>query len=284
MDHLQKAVSKHNTDIILAQEPLVRDGKIAGIPLHWSTWMSKNSKAAIILPNSSLHSTVLSTTDNAIAVTITLQGKPCSLISAYSSPLADIEPALSDIQSIISSVAGENFLAGTDLNGHHTSWGYSDNDNRGRAIEDFVNSQSLVILNEPDAPSVLHSNGTVGWPNLTIASSSEISQLTSCEVLQEETMSHHQYIRIQINSARNTIAFRRFKTKYGGHRPFIEKIKQLAHNSIVQIKTQDNIIDLDNTIEKIHNEIIEACKKSYKIKKTGNCQTPSLVDPRNQIS
>ncbi|GBO36794.1 hypothetical protein AVEN_118850-1 [Araneus ventricosus] len=52
----------------------------------------------------------------------------------------------------------------------------------------------MMLLNPMDAPpTFFHINGTVERPDHTIASNNEVSSKTSWEVLEEETMSDHQY-------------------------------------------------------------------------------------------
>ncbi|GBO36793.1 hypothetical protein AVEN_118849-1, partial [Araneus ventricosus] len=89
------------------------------IPQNWRRWTSVNGKAALISP-SSQKVTSLTPLDNMVAIKIQMNQRPCTIISAYSSPLEDIEPTL---QETVEALIGEDFLIEADLNDHHTSWG-----------------------------------------------------------------------------------------------------------------------------------------------------------------
>ncbi|GBO26896.1 Retrovirus-related Pol polyprotein from type-1 retrotransposable element R1, partial [Araneus ventricosus] len=267
MSQLRKTAPNHQIDIILAQEPYFNNNEIKGIPERWRTWSSNNGKAAIIAPTS-IKVVSLTPLDNCVAVKIQLQSKPCTLISAYSSPLEDIEPTLLEMQDLLDSIPGESYIIGADLNGHHTSWGYNDTSPRGRAIEDMISHKHMILLNPVDAPpTFFHTNGTVGRPDLTLTSNNDLAQKIEWQVLKEETFSDHAYIKINVNLERNSLSFHRFKTKFGGHKKFISKIKALAAPYIEQLKHSTTKSELDKLTNDLHKSIIEACKSSYRLKR-----------------
>ncbi|GBN95814.1 Retrovirus-related Pol polyprotein from type-1 retrotransposable element R1 [Araneus ventricosus] len=267
MSQLRKAAPHHQIDIILAQEPYFNKDEIRGIPDRWRTWVSNNGKAAIIAP-SSIKIASLTPLDNCVAVKVQLQNKSCTLISAYSSPLEDIEPTLLEIQDLLDSIQGESFIIGADLNGHHTSWGYNDTSPRGRAIEDMINLKRMILINPVGAPpTFFHTNGTVGRPDLTLTSNNDMAQKIDWQVLNEETFSDHAYIKIEVKIERNSLSFHRFKTKYGGHQKFIQKIKAIAASYIDPLSNSSTKTELDEIINNLHLQIIEACKSSYRQKR-----------------
>ncbi|GBN82729.1 hypothetical protein AVEN_167250-1, partial [Araneus ventricosus] len=284
MNKLQVAVPLHNIDIILAQEPLASEEKVRGIPLRWRSWTSRNQKAAIICPNPDLKVISLTPKDNCVAIKIHLNGKPTTIVSAYSSPLEEIEPTLLEIQDITIALQNENLIVGADLNGHHTSWGYNDTSPRGRAIEDLLNSQQLILLNTIDAPPTFyHTNSTVGRPDLTFTSSTEIVEKTSWQVLKDETKRDHNYILISVHLERVAMTFIRFKTKYGGHKKFHTKIKAIEEEAIQDLINCTSPTQLDRTIASIHHKIIETCKSSYKTKKQKINKPPNWWTPELEI-
>ncbi|GBO23144.1 hypothetical protein AVEN_19061-1 [Araneus ventricosus] len=267
MSQLRKTAPHHQFDIILAQEPYFNNDEIRGIPDRWRTWVSKNGKAAIIAPTS-IKVSSLTPLDNCVAVKIQLQNKPCTLISAYSSPLEDIEPTLLEIQDLLDSIQGESYILGADLNGHHTSWGYNDTSPRGRAIEEMINLKRMILINPVGAPpTFFHTNGTVGRPDLTITSNNELAQKIDWQVLKEETFSDHAYIKIEVKVERNSLSFHRFKTKFGGHQKFIQKIKSIEAEFLDQLSNSSTKAELDELINSLHIKIIEACKTSYRLKR-----------------
>ncbi|GBN43350.1 hypothetical protein AVEN_80816-1 [Araneus ventricosus] len=145
---LTKCVSQH---LIIAQEPYVYTGAIAGTPQRWAKWSSKNKKAVILDPIS-LSPVVLTPKENGIAIKINLNKKPCTIVSAYSSPLEEVENTLQDLQEYINYINNEDFIIGADLNGQHHNWGYSYTSPRGRAIDNLIGSCRATLLNTEDAP------------------------------------------------------------------------------------------------------------------------------------
>ncbi|GBO09339.1 Putative protein in type-1 retrotransposable element R1DM [Araneus ventricosus] len=267
MSQLRKAAPRHHIDIILAQEPYFNNDEIRGIPDRWRTWVSNNGKAAIIAP-SSIKIASLTPLDNCVAVKVQLQNKSCTLISAYSSPLEDIEPTLLEIQDLLDSIQEESFIIGADLNGHHTSWGYNDTNPRGRAIEDMINLKRMILINPVGAPpTFFHTNGTVGRPDLTLTSNNDMAQKLDWQVLKDETFSDHAYTKIEVKIERNSLSFHRFKTKYGGHQKFIQKMKTIAASFLDHLSNSSSKAELDATINNLHMQIIEACKSSYRLKR-----------------
>ncbi|GBN79878.1 Retrovirus-related Pol polyprotein from type-1 retrotransposable element R1 [Araneus ventricosus] len=267
MSQLRKAAPHHHIDIILAQEPYFNNDEIRGIPDRWRTWVSNNGKAAIIAP-SSIKIASLTPLDNCVTVKVQLQNKSCTLISAYSSPLEDIEPTLLEIQDLLDSIQGESFIIGADLNGHHTSWGYNDTSPRGRAIEDMINLKRMILINPVGAPpTFFHTNGTVGRPDLTLTSNNDMAQKIDWQVLKDETFSDHAYIKIEVKIERNSLSFHRFRTKYGGHQKFIQKMKTIAASFLDHLSNSSSKAELDATINNLHMQIIEACKSSYRLKR-----------------
>ncbi|GBM03040.1 hypothetical protein AVEN_14552-1 [Araneus ventricosus] len=154
MGQPRQVVLQHKIYIILAQEPYLKKDEVKGMPQKWKSWTCKNGKASIIL-SSTLKPTSLSSFDNIFAMKIVLNGKPCTIISAYASPLEDIEPTLMEIHYMAEELNGEDYIIGAHLNGHHTSWGYNDTSPRRRAIEILLNAKQMILLNPIDTPYLL---------------------------------------------------------------------------------------------------------------------------------
>ncbi|GBN60469.1 hypothetical protein AVEN_54978-1 [Araneus ventricosus] len=172
-----------------------------------------------------------------------------------------------ELHDLLDSIQGESYIIGADLNGHHTSWGYNDTSTRGRAIEDMINAKQMVLINPVDAPpTFFHTKGTVGSPDLTLTSNKDIAVKLNWQVLNEETLSDHQYIKIEVKLERKTLSFLRFKTKYEGHNKFHNKIKTIAEEATEKIQQCNSKTGLDETNE-IHLEIMNTCKSSYRVKK-----------------
>ncbi|GBN87188.1 hypothetical protein AVEN_2367-1 [Araneus ventricosus] len=65
---LLKAAQHHQLDLFIVQ---AKDGKLAGIPKCWKSWISKIGKASIIALPTCSTSVVLSAKENTMAIKIT---------------------------------------------------------------------------------------------------------------------------------------------------------------------------------------------------------------------
>ncbi|GBM05382.1 hypothetical protein AVEN_94697-1 [Araneus ventricosus] len=96
-------------------------------------------------------------------------------------------------------------------------------------------------------PTFFHTNGTVGRPDLSIVSNNEIAARALWEVLEEESLSDHQYIKLEIHLERKTMTFVIFKTKYGGHSKFHRNLRQYAHQALEDLCNCNNKEDLEQS-------------------------------------
>ncbi|GBO12315.1 Putative protein in type-1 retrotransposable element R1DM [Araneus ventricosus] len=263
-------------DIIIAQEPNVKENKIEGLPGYWKSWLSKNQKAAIITLPSCTSPVFLLSDNNIVAIKIVVDSKPLTIISSYSSPYCDIEENLTETFSLISSLQGEDYLIGADVNAHHKHWGYENEDNRGDRMENFLSSINAFLLNTPGAPPTFNQRDTKGWPDITFVSSTDLAQNTNWQVLEDiVSCSDHKFISICLNKEQHILQYNRFKTKYGGHLKLKRIITSQAdeiNRRILQTTTSE---ELDETTIYLQQKINNACRATYKFKKTP--VTPTIV-------
>ncbi|GBN56168.1 Putative protein in type-1 retrotransposable element R1DM [Araneus ventricosus] len=244
---LAKTAKKELPDIILVQEPYVKDNKIEGLPGFWKSWLSKNNKAGII---------ALPTSNN-----------PIFLLSG------------NDIVAI--KIQGEDYLIGADLNAHSQSWGYSDFDTRGEKVLNFISSLNSQLLNTPGAPPSYEQRNTKGWPDVTIVSFTDLVNNSNWQVLEDlESYSDHIFIRIIINRDQHILSYNRFKTIFGGHKKCQNIIKLKAQNIPQRISNTNTPEELDDLTTFIQQEINMACRKSYKLKKTPSTPIISWWNPQ----
>ncbi|GBN97901.1 hypothetical protein AVEN_20409-1 [Araneus ventricosus] len=115
---LAKTAKKELPDIILVQEPYVKDNKIEGLPGYWKSWLSKNNKAGIIALPTCNNPIFLLSGNDIVAIKIQVDSSPLSIISSYSSPYCEIDQNLNETSNLITSLQGEDYLIGADLNTH----------------------------------------------------------------------------------------------------------------------------------------------------------------------
>ncbi|KAF8786939.1 hypothetical protein HNY73_008585 [Argiope bruennichi] len=130
--------------------------------MSWNIFTSTSNKAAIFIPQTIHKAITVAKLENTIAVKLHTDNKPITLISAYSSPIADINETLQEIQDIIRMLLNGNFLVGADLKGQNPLWGYHHTNTRGVAIMDFLLANNLFINNSSDAPPTFTRNTDVG--------------------------------------------------------------------------------------------------------------------------
>ncbi|GBO01016.1 hypothetical protein AVEN_151532-1 [Araneus ventricosus] len=263
-NQLQETASTIKPDVILVQEQYINNN---GIPQTWKTFSSSNQKAAILIPSPKLKPALLATKVNMVALKIQTSSFPITMISAYSSPAQDVHTTLQEIQEIISSLPEEKIIIGADLNGHNTLWGYRSNDNRGKDILDFILANNLNIINKPDALPTFQRNSSVGWPDLTLCSQSLIDSSINWEVLEEISLSHHKYIETTIASAVANQFYKTYKIRHGNHLRFLNILGKEIYHLERKIKAARNSGELNNATIELQTLIINACKKSFKIKK-----------------
>lgn len=113
--------------------------------------------------------------------------------SCYISPNCrpeEFDDFLEQLHSSAREVTTEVIVSG-DFNGHSQVWGSSRSDRRGEALLDMAESLNLVILNDGRTPTFPRGNSFL---DLTFATPGIIRKLGTWEVLEEESMSDHQYV------------------------------------------------------------------------------------------
>ncbi|GBM98657.1 hypothetical protein AVEN_273136-1 [Araneus ventricosus] len=167
--NLPKEAKTHKIDLILVQEPYSKGAKILGIPKSWNQWLSENGKAGKISLPSANTPIFLGIKENAVAIKIQTSIGPLSIISGYSSPYSDIQNTIQDISQFITSLTQESVLIGAYMNAHSTLWGYPNDSLRGNAMEDFISSTNLHLLNVKDGGPTFQQRNAKGWPDLPLS-------------------------------------------------------------------------------------------------------------------
>ena len=120
--------------------------------------------AVIVNNNVPHHSDRLDSHLQAVAVRISLN-KTITLCSVYLPPSSPLNIKKPD--HLIDQLPKPFILMGY-FNSHHTLWGCLDTNDKGRAIEDFVTRQDLVLLNDKSSTYLHPVTGTYSSLDLTI--------------------------------------------------------------------------------------------------------------------
>ncbi|GBM99791.1 hypothetical protein AVEN_101038-1 [Araneus ventricosus] len=159
--------------------------------MSWNAYSSTYNKAAIFTPKIFPKAITIIKFKNTIVVKLHADKHPISMISAYSSPTADINLTLQEIKNVIKTIPKEKFSIGADLNGHNPLLGNSHSNPRGEAILSFILANNLYINNTPDAPTTFTRNIDKRWNDLTVCSQHLIEEIENWEVLEEPSFSDH---------------------------------------------------------------------------------------------
>ncbi|GBM07978.1 Putative protein in type-1 retrotransposable element R1DM [Araneus ventricosus] len=272
---LHTNVKEIKPDIILIQEPYIKDQKLNGFPSSWTSFTSKNLKAAILIPNATIKAVLLRQKTNTVAIKIHLDSTPLTIVSSYSSPAKNIQETLQELRETKASIKTEPIFIGADLDGHNPVWGYAIEDTRGREVLDYVLANDLFKLNTPDAPPTYVRRDTKGWPDLSLCSGLIAHSSPTWGVLETPTLSDHFYIVTTFNAPSTSTSCRRYKTLHGNHQKFLRLIAPQINQLIIQINNIENQQQLNEVTRELQNTIIKACDGTYKIKKTYYLPNPN---------
>jgi len=181
----QKA-AEYSADFIIISEPNRQDGP------NW--YLDLNKKAAIVstkfahIANQGLGESGFRW--------ISITGM--RIYSCYWSPntsLADFMDFLLRLERSIRSTTEDILLAG-DFNAKHSEWGCPNNDRRGEALADLINTAGLVVCNKGN--SCTFNKGTI--IDLTFATPRIAQKTKDWMVLDEVTLSDHYYLSYEVDT------------------------------------------------------------------------------------
>lgn len=130
------------------------------------------------------------------------------VVGVYISPNVTEEAYTSCLQSIQDSVIGRvaNTLLGGEFNAKSHMWGSATKDRRGLMLADWAANNNLVVMNVGNKPTFQREDSS-SIIDITFATERAVRLVTGWEVMEEETLSLHNYIRyeakISTKSTRN---------------------------------------------------------------------------------
>ncbi|GBM33932.1 hypothetical protein AVEN_79827-1 [Araneus ventricosus] len=137
--------------------------------------------------------------------------------------------------------------------------------------------------NSPDAPPTFERNIFKGWPDLAKSAQDIISKFANWKVSDEPSLSDHKYINVKIEPQIQNRTYNIFKTFYGNHRKFPNKLKPSINLLLEEIRNSQTQDDINRTTSHIQNKIIDDCKSIYKIKKKEVLRLPSWYTSKLKI-
>ena len=172
-EELNLLVNEQKPVAVCLQETFLKGFDKFTLKYHscYFTHCSYNDKAsggvAIIVNNSVPHRPInLVTTLQAVAVNISFN-KTITLCSIYLPPSLPID--VKKLDHLVDQLPKPFILMG-DFNSHHTLWGCSDTNDKGRIIEDFITGHDLVLLNDKSSTYLHPATGSYSSLDLSICS------------------------------------------------------------------------------------------------------------------
>ena len=174
-NEVQLLIQKYNPLAICLQETFIKNSD--NLPFkHFLSYhrfatgdiRAHGGVSIIVNGNIPQSSITINTPLQATAVRVTLH-IPITLCSIYLPPSLHLNSR--DLDGLIAQLPLPFLLLG-DLNGHHSLWGSSDDNRRGKQIADFISNNNLCLFND-GTPTYLHA-ATSSFSSLDLSISSPV--------------------------------------------------------------------------------------------------------------
>ena len=172
-EELNLLINEKKPVAVCLQETFLKDSDKCTLKYHSCYYKncSDNDKAsggvAVIVNNNVPHHAVkLDSILQAVAVSISLN-KTFTLCSVYLPPSSPID--IKKLDHLINQLP-KPFIVTGDFNSHHTLWGCTNTNDKGRIIEDFITKHDLVLLNDKSSTYLHPATGSYSSLDLTICS------------------------------------------------------------------------------------------------------------------
>ena len=254
LDLLQQTAREREVDILFISEQYKK--------AESATWyQDKSRRAAIWLCKPDLRVSDSYSSDKGY---VWIEYKGTRMYSCYYSPNDTIQKFQEELETLersIQSAKGPVLITG-DFNGKSPEWGETRLDKRGNAICEFVARNDLTVMNNGQEHTFRRGD-TGSIIDLTIASENLASKIENWRVLEEITLSDHQYITFDVKIQKSgQIRKRRNRRKFWNVRK-LDKAKlrdQLAETKIMDdfgwLKQNDNA---DQVVQRTKKKIVAAC-------------------------
>ncbi|XP_035220035.1 uncharacterized protein LOC118193102 [Stegodyphus dumicola] len=238
----------YDADLLLIQEPYCREGQVASLPISWKVYQrkaetnEKSPRAAIACTNPSWSPIVIKQERDFVAILLAFNNAQYIIASIYSSPTDSITGTTSYILDTIQRCPSTPLLLSGDFNAHNTIWGYADTTTKGQELEDFLAANNIHLLNTSDSPPTFDNTYHVGWPDLTLCSSSIANLVQDWTVVDDESCSDHKYLHFLINCDTKITVLRRYRLPGNKIRPLSRSFTRILSN-------EENNLALHNSPE-----------------------------------
>ena len=141
----------------MIQEPLVRGGRVVGLPSHFRVFLDSSGGAAVVINDPCLDAHIVRTDNRGICVEVVGVFGCLWVTSLYCKHSEPLEPFLGFMETVLLLANNTPVIFGLDANAASTMWfskisrqssGY-ENYIRGELLGDFVVANTLHVLNNP---------------------------------------------------------------------------------------------------------------------------------------
>lgn len=274
--------NQHVKNLVLVQEPWVRNGNIEGFDKSHNTVYSlthgRRARTCIIAEKS-LNLTLLPSFCDGDTTVVSIMTYEeginkeilvCSGYLPYDSCGYVMNPK---IVELIEYAKLQNIpvILGLDANAHHILWGSKDINDRGASLIEFISTTNLEILNRGNTPTFFNKNRSEVI-DITLASSEISNNILNWEVSKEETLSDHRLItyKLCVGSPRE-IPFRN---------PRSTNWEKFAHDVSIAVTSStwncepNNPTELDNTVDLLTGILTNSFKANCKISRPRKKNVP----------
>ena len=182
-----------------------------------------------------------------------------TIISLYLPPVLNNATLSNELNSLLNSLPPP-YLICTDSNGHHPSWGSENSNNRGKILNEWTNSNNLIILNT-GSPTFETPRGSFTHIDLTI-SSQLLSLDLDWEVYHDNITSDH--FPIIIKSNHHHVHVPTHSPRYK-----LQKADWLKFQTKLELPLPP-FNDPTSVCNSLENSIISAAKSSIPLTKSGH--------------
>ena len=288
--NLTQIILQYNIGVPFVQEPYTILNKVAGFPKGFKifTRRSGRKRSAIIVNNDiDVIAITQGSHEDAILTEFIYQGLKFYGASLYIPIDQDIEWDLGTIEEIIRLTKGEMLLLALDKNARSKIWSDTYTNARGRALEEYIITRDLLIMNEDsDVPTFESSRGR-SWIDLTLCNNTLAQKIGRWSCGEEVSCADHNIIFFEIDSwahgSKTKHTAKRYNTK-------AERRGTFAHHLARNLRTNfdcsddtsdwtvcDNEIsqkiklysDTDQVIRKFTSAITAACDRTFQATRSG---------------
>ncbi|CAK9820187.1 Putative 115 kDa protein in type-1 retrotransposable element R1DM [Anthophora quadrimaculata] len=280
LDNLKQKMNESQMDIAVISEPPKNKGVGKWI-------MSIDDKAAIYINDKKIRVKNLIQEEGYAGCEI----KGFVLISAYFSPnktLRDFERFWEKLADKIRKVGNTRIILAGDLNAKHVIWtkklGRQGNNKRGEIIAETLNTLNLTCCNKGMKATCKKPMGE-SVVDITIATDGIVQKIKDWKVLDDETLSDHEYINYRIDDTNEKVTRREATMEVHWN---IEKMnKNKLRKEFEKMSLNCNGMTLDEEVEHVEKEIRKICnaamtQKKIKVKKNAYWWNESIATIRRK--